>query len=239
MAGIINCAHRGASSRAPENTVAALMLAARLGASMVEIDIQQTADDELVLFHDDELGRTSSGSDPLWKHTLEQLKQLDAGAWFSGAFEGEKIPTLEEAVDAVRGKLGLNIELKIHGHERRLEELVASRLQELNCLQWCVITSFDRGAVDRLGELVPGLKAGYIVGRGGWDDGLLDSWVTVLSLEKTLATEKRVGEIHEAGKDVFVWTVNEVQDIRRLSRIGVDGLISNYPGRVSWVFGGG
>ncbi len=232
MAGIINCAHRGASGQAPENTIAALELAVRLGAQMAEIDIQQTADDELVLFHDDELGRTSSGSGFLWEHTLAQLKTLDAGRWFSQEFEGERIPTLEEAVEAVRGKLKLNIEMKMHGHERGVEELVAGQLQKLGCLDWCFVSSFDWGAVDRLEELVHGLKAGYIVGRGRWDDGLLDRPVSVLSLEKSLVTRERVQRIHGVGKEVHVWTVDDVKEMERLKGLGVDGVISNFPGRI-------
>lgn len=233
MAEMINCAHRGASGQAPENTIAALKLAVELGATMAEIDIQQTADDKLVLFHDDELQRTSDGCGFLWKQTLDQLKSLDVGKWYSPKFTGEKMPTLDEAVDAVRGQLKLNIEMKMHGHERGLEELVARHLQHLDCLDWCFVSSFDWGAVDRLGALIPELKAGYIVGRGRWDDELLDRRVSVLSLEKSLVTQERVHRIHEAGKEVFVWTVDDLMEIERLKGMGVDGIISNFNSRKS------
>jgi len=229
MTDTINCAHRGASSQAPENTIAALELALELGATMAEIDIQQTADDELVLFHDDDLDRTTNGSGPLWQHTLEQLKLLDAGQWFSSKYEGERIPTLNEAVAAMRGRMGLNIELKMHGHERDFEELVAQRLKQLDCLDWCLVTSFDHGVVDRLGRLLPGLKAGYIIGRNGWHDELSESWVSVLSMEKSIISEERVRRIHEAGKEVHVWTVNDAEEMARLKEMGVDVLISNCP----------
>jgi len=233
MKETINCAHRGASSRAPENTIAALELAAGLGASMAEIDIQQTVDDQLVLFHDDELERTSSGAGPLWQHTLAQLKQLDAGSWFSSEFTGECIPTLEEAATAMRGRLGLNIELKMHGHERDLAVLVASHLQRLDCLDWCLVSSFDHGVVDELKRLLPQLKNGYIVGRHDWNDDLPASPVSVLSLEKSLVTEERIQKIHGAGKEVHVWTVNEVPDMVRLQKLGVDAIIGNYPDRMA------
>ncbi len=228
MAEMINCAHRGASGQAPENTIAALKLAIKLGATMAEIDIQQTADDQLVLFHDDKLQRTSDGRGYLWKQTLDQLKSLDVGKWFSPEFAGEKMPTLDEAVEAVRGRLKLNIEMKMHGHERGLEELVARHLQHLDCLDWCFVSSFDWGAVDRLGALIPELKAGYIVGRGLWDDELLDRRVSVLSLEKSLVSQERVHRIHEAGKEVFVWTVDETGLKQQLKEWGVDGVISNF-----------
>lgn len=233
MAHIINCAHRGASSHAPENTLAALKLALNQGAAMAEIDIQQTADNGLVSFHDDDLDRTSNGSGPLWRRTVQQLKQLDAGSWFSQDFQGEKIPTLDEILTAMRGCLALNIEMKMHGHERDVETLLAQRLQKSDCLEWCLVTSFDHGAIDRLGGLLPGLKVGYIVGRNNWDDTLLDSWVSVLSLDKSLVTVERVLQIHAAGKEVHVWTVNEIEDMLYLRDCGVDVLIGNYPDRVA------
>lgn len=236
MTGIINCAHRGASGLAPENTIAALELAARLGASMAEIDIQQTADDQLVLFHDDSLRRTSNGSGPLWKKTLGQLKLLDAGSWFSEEYVGEGIPTLADAVATTRGLLKLNIELKLHGHERKLAFLAAKKLQDLDCLPWCLTTSFDREVIDQLGELLPGLKTGYIVDRLSWDDALLETRVSVLSLEKSLITSELVQSIHAAGKEVHVWTVNEPEQMRRLQEMGADVLISNFPDRVTKVF---
>jgi len=230
-----NCAHRGASSQAPENTVAALELAIRLGATMAEIDIQQTADDHLVLFHDDALNRTSNGSGLLWEQKLSQLKKLDAGSWFSEEFKGERIPELAEAVEAVRGRLKLNIELKMHGHERELPSLVATELKGLDCLEWCLVSSFDHAAVDQLGKLLPDLKTGYIVGRGNWNDDLLVSSVEVLSLEKSMITLNLVRKIHSAAKEVHVWTVNETADIMQMHDLEVDAVISNYPHRVAQI----
>ena len=237
MTSITSCAHRGASSQAPENTLAALELALEQGAAMAEIDIQQTSDNELVLFHDDNLDRTSNGTGPLWKHTLEQLKLLDVGMWFSSKFKGEKILTLEEAVNAMEGRLGLNIELKLHGNERDLEKLVAEKLHQLGCLDWCLVTSFDHETVDRLGRNLPALKAGYIVGKNNWDEKLLKSWVSVLSLEKSLITADLVARVHGVGKEVHAWTVNDRQEMIRLKGWGVDVIISNYPDLAAEVAG--
>jgi len=233
MTGDFNCAHRGASSQAPENTLVALELAFELGAGMAEIDIQQTADDQLVLFHDDDLDRTSNGTGPLWQKNLDYLKTLDAGSWFAGKYRKEPIPTLEEAVALVRGRLKLNIELKLHGHERGLEKLVAERLRGLDCLDWCLVSSFDHGIIDRLMELVPRVRAGYIVGKADWDDSLLDSGVSLLSLERRLVTIDRVRRIHDAGMEIHVWTVNKSEEMIRLQSMGVDALISNHPDLVA------
>ncbi len=230
---IINCAHRGASAHAPENTLSALELALKMGATMAEVDLQQTGDDQLVLFHDDNLERTSDGNGPLWKQSLAELKRLDVGGWFGAQYLGETMPTLEELIAAVAGRLVLNLELKLHGHERQLDTLVASRLSALPTGADFFVTSFDHDLVDRVRGLLPGLPGGYIVGRGGWHDGLLLRQGGVLSLERTLATADRVEKIHEAGKQVHVWTVNEDEEMRRLQNLGVDALITNFPDRVA------
>ncbi len=86
---------------------------------MAEIDIQQTADDRFAVFHDDDLDRTTNGTGPLWSKTLAELQTLDAGSWFGPALRRPKpIPSLEEVLAFTRGRLPLNIELKLHGHER-------------------------------------------------------------------------------------------------------------------------
>jgi len=230
---MINCAHRGASALAPENTLAALQLAAKLGATMAEIDLQQTADDELALLHDDDLDRTSNGSGPLWDKSLKELQSLDMGSWFSEKFQREQIPTLEDVINAMDGQLKLNLELKLHGHERDLEQLVVKKIRELNCAQWCLLTSFDHAIIDRLLDLAPELKAGYIVGKGGWHDGLLESRVAVLSLEKTLVTAHRVQRAHASGKEIHAWTVNQENEMKQLQEAGVDAFISNHPDLVA------
>ena len=232
MAQIINCAHRGASKQAPENTLAALRLAVKLGATMAEIDLQQTADNEMVLFHDDNLNRTSNGSGPLWEKSLTQLKTLDAGAWFSDDFQAEPIPTLEMVIAALAGKLKWNLELKLHGHERNLEHLVVQKIKSLNCGPGCLITSFDHPTIDRLLDIAPHLKVGYIVGKGGWHDSLLDAKVSVLSLEKTLITPELVRRAHAVGKEIHAWTVDQEKEMQRLQAAKVDVLISNHPDRV-------
>src|ERR1700731_2043021 len=97
-------AHRGHSTGAPENTLAALDAAWRAGATVAEIDVRMTRDGELVLLHDPTLDRTTSGHGPVSAHTLAELAELDAGAWFGPAFAGEPIPRLDQVLDWARGK---------------------------------------------------------------------------------------------------------------------------------------
>src|SRR5438105_4409260 len=92
-------AHRGASGAAPENTIAAIRLALEAGADMIEIDVQQTREGEIIVFHDATLGRTTNGRGIVKKKMLSELRELDAGSWFAKKFTGEKIPTLDAVLE--------------------------------------------------------------------------------------------------------------------------------------------
>src|SRR5512132_2317510 len=116
-------AHRGSSGNAPENTLAAFRLAAKVGVDMIELDVRLTADRHLVVFHDRRLGRTVRGSGPVWMKTLAELRDLDAGSWFGHRFRRERIPTLHEVFHAVPRSVGINIEVKTDGDSRRNPEL--------------------------------------------------------------------------------------------------------------------
>ncbi|MBU6283841.1 glycerophosphodiester phosphodiesterase, partial [bacterium] len=105
-------AHRGASAECPENTLVAFRRAMELGANMIECDLQLTADGHVVVFHDWSLERTTDGSGTVRDQPLAVLRSLDAGSWKEPRFAGERVPTLEEALDATAGRVGLNLELK-------------------------------------------------------------------------------------------------------------------------------
>ena len=235
MSSTINCAHRGASGHAPENTIAALEIAIALGAQMAEIDIQQTADDRFAVFHDDLLDRTTNGAGPLWEKTLAELQALDAGSWFGPEFAGQRIPSLEEVLEFTRGRLPLNIELKLHGHERRVVDLAIRALHDNNIEDHCprggLITSFDHGIAAAIKQADPALTVGAIVGREQYSDKAFTLPVDVLSMEKSLVEEDFMATARGAGKQVHVWTVNEPEDFRRLIDLGVDAVITNYPDR--------
>ncbi|MEK6570557.1 MAG: glycerophosphodiester phosphodiesterase family protein [Bacteroidota bacterium] len=121
-------AHRGCSGRAPENTVAAFEMALEFGADMIECDVRLTKDDEVVVFHDRTLNRTTDGGGPVEERTLEDLKKLDAGSWFSRRFSGERIPTLNEVLCLLEGRAFLNIELKADSRKRRSHVLLEERV---------------------------------------------------------------------------------------------------------------
>src|SRR5262245_34742321 len=108
----LRVAHRGASARAPENTLAAFREAIRLGADAIELDVQLSADGVPMVIHDLTVDRTTNGHGSVASFASRDLRRLDAGAWYSSRFRGERIPTLEEALECARGRCGLNIEIK-------------------------------------------------------------------------------------------------------------------------------
>ncbi len=235
----INCAHRGASGHAPENTIAALKEAIALGAAMAEIDIQQTADDRFAVFHDDLLDRTTNTQGPLWQKTLAELQTLDAGSWFGPGYAGERIPSLEEVLETTRGRLPLNIELKLHGHERRLVDLAIRTLHDNNIEDHCpdfapnngLVTCFDHQIAAEIKQADPTLTVGLILGRRQNLAGIFTTPVDVLSVEKFLVDEAFMTAAREAAKKVHVWTVNDPEEMRRFIDFGVDAVITNYPDR--------
>lgn len=231
----INCGHRGASGHAPENTLAAIRLAMEMGAQMTEIDVQQTADDQLVLFHDDSLQRTSSGSGFLWQKTLAELQTLDAGSWFNTKFAGEPLPTLAETMALVRGKIKLNIEVKLHGHERNIAQLVVDAIRRERFEQECIVTSFGFEVAEEIKRLAPELHVGYIFGPLEYREEVFSSNVDVLSTHHSLVDTTFLQKARAANKAVHVWTVNEKSKMNKLIDLRVDAIITNYPDRLQAV----
>lgn len=223
-------AHRGSSCHAPENTLSAIRRAIADGADYAEIDVQETADGVIVVMHDPNLLRTAGLDKPLWEMTYAQLRDLEVGSWFSQAFHGEPIPTLEEVIALARGHIKLNIELKFNGHERRLPERVVHILAERHFAKHCVVTSLAYDGLQRVKSLDSRLRIGYIVETPLSDLTRLN--VDFLSVKARLATRKlvRLAKLHGLG--VHVWTVNEPQLMASMIAKGVENIITDCPDRL-------
>ncbi len=220
--------HRGASALAPENTLVAIQKAIDLGADYVEIDVQETRDGALVVIHDADLRRTTNATGFIWEKNLLDLIAVDAGRWKSPAFAGEPIPELGAVLDLVQGRVKLNIEIKINGHQQALEARVISRLEQKNFIDQCVVTSFERDSVERVKDLNPALQVGLIFE----DLPTGDIWNTrweLLSVHHHLVDRDFVTQAHQHGKEVHVWTVDDPELMRKLIEDGVDNIISNRP----------
>lgn len=137
-------AHRGFCAVAPENTLAALEAARRVGATVAEIDAQLTRDGHVVLMHDRRVDRTTNGSGLVKDHTLAELRFLDAGAWFDPRFAGERVPTLAEVLDWSQGRLGLLIELKNYPYrEMPLVDRAIEIIEARHAEEFVVLAGFD------------------------------------------------------------------------------------------------
>ncbi len=226
-------AHRGYSAVAPENTLAAIRAAVGAGASSVEVDVRTAFDGTPVLFHDVHLGRTSSGVGPVRRRTVGQLKSLDAGAWFSDDFEGEPIPTLSEALEAMREGVE-RAYLEVKGY-REMEDL--DRMVEIaraaGLVSRCIFIALDWTVLDRIGEADPTVGLGYIVEEAEQLDDALDAAdgdaraLVDLKAELALDDPELVASARERGVDVAVWTVDEVDDARTLLDAGVRRFTTN------------
>lgn len=220
--------HRGNSIAAPENTIAALDYAVRDMADYAEIDVQETKDGVIILFHDNNLKRITGINKKIWKVTYDDIKDIDVGSWFSEEFSDQRIPTLDEVLKFCKGKIKLNIEIKPSGHEKNLEESVVHIIEENDFINDCVITSFNYSSLRKVKELNPDIRTGYILSAvyGKFYDL---KYADFFSIEKSFVTEKVVVEAHKRGKEVHVWTINSVSYMEKMAKLGVDNIITDDP----------
>ncbi len=220
-------AHRGSSSRAPENSLSAITAAIEDGADFAEIDVQETADGQIVLLHDLDLMRVAGVDRRIWEIGLEELQTLDAGSWFAPEFAGERIPTLEEAIDLAGTSLRLNIELKFNGHEPNLVRRTVEIVRERGFESRCVVSSLSRQGLREVEALAPELETGLIVGASVGD--ITRVQVDFFSVNSSLIDYVLVSGIRDADKSLHAWTVNDPGEAWRLLTLGVDNLITDVP----------
>ncbi len=221
--------HRGASGLAPENTIPAMLKAIETGADFSELDVQESSDGVLVLLHDSSLKRTAGLNVNIWEMDYESLKTVDVGSWFDPKFAGTTIPTLEEVMDVVRGKMKLNIELKVNSHEDQLSERVVDLIERKKFISECIVTSFDFPAIDRVKELNPSIKAGYLFSQIPEDVDVFNANVDLFSVKYKIVTKEFVDKAHAHHKDVHVYTVNDPKEMQRLIDLGVESIITDRP----------
>ncbi|MHC1739251.1 MAG: glycerophosphodiester phosphodiesterase [Ignavibacteriaceae bacterium] len=233
---VITTAHRGASGYAPENTLSAVVKAVEMGAGFCEIDVQETSDGILILMHDSNYKRTCGVSKNVWEVSYEETKTFDCGKWFNNAFAGEKVPRLDEIIDYAKGKIRLNIELKTNGHEKLLVERVLDLLTIKDFFDQVIITSFDFSLIDKVKQIQPGIKAGYIFSKIG-EVNVFKSNVDLLSVNKSMVTKDFVKRAKENGKEVHVWTVNDPAEMEKLINFEVTNIITNFPDKLRTILG--
>jgi len=222
-------AHRAGAIAAPENTVAALEQAIRDQADWAEIDVQLTADQEIVVMHDIDLARVGGGNVRVDAASLAQIQALDVGILLGEKFAGEHIPTLRQMLAAADDQIRLNIELKPHGKEDavNLTQRVIDELRQTRMLSRCRICSQSYESLQLAKQLEPHLEVGYIEGAGIGDPTKLN--VDFLMVKSSLATPGFVARARQHGKQVHPWTVNDPELVAPLLDAGVANLITDNP----------
>ncbi len=231
----LNFAHRGASHEAPENTLAAFLLAAELGADGIELDVQLSKDGQVVVIHDFVLETTTDGQGPVQDRTLAELKELDAGSSYDPDFAGQRIPTLQQVIEAVGRHLLLNIELKTKNvRDTRLAQAVTRIVEEHHLLDRVVVSSFNPLALRQVRQLNPWISLGLLYApdmplylRRAWLRRLFRP--EALHPHHSMVDAEYVGWAKAQGHRIHTWTVDDPGEMWQLMRQGVDIIITNRP----------
>ncbi|QPK81050.1 glycerophosphoryl diester phosphodiesterase [Schaalia sp. ZJ405] len=232
-------AHRGASSLAPENTIASFSKAMEVGASWIEFDVDVIGDGSLIVIHDDQLDRTTNGKGGYYTLGFSDIRTLDAGSWFSDTYRFERIP---EALDVVEfantASLGMNLEIKpcrggTHLRETLIENL-AVVVDRVATPDRFIVSSFDHDALAAFHNAYPDVALGWLFDRDNqpgptWEEGAGKIGCRAIHPDNEGLTRDEVGRMRDAGFDVNVWTVNTVERAEELADWGVTGIFTDYP----------
>ncbi len=219
-------AHRGGGDLGAENTIEGIKQAEKEGASWTEIDVQRTMDGKYIINHDADFNRVADVSEKPSEMTLEEIKTLKVKNEFYPDKPSQDVPTLEEVLDASKGKIGVFVELKGETADEKMVDDVVAMIKNKDMLAECVILSLDYSIIEYTAEKYPEIKTGYLyffsVGK------LEDLKGDYLIMEEAEATSDKIDEIHDAGKIAVVWTVNTEESIQKFIHSDVDGIITDH-----------
>ena len=220
-------AHRGASVKYPENTMAAFRGAKKLGADWIELDVQQTKDRQIVVSHDTNLARVTGVNKDIIDMNYSEIEKLDAGSFFNKKFKGEKIPLLKEVLQYAKdNNIRLNIELKPTGKEKDFEKQVVDLIKKYEFENRCVITSQVYSVLEKVKEEDKEIKTVYVmsIAIGEITDA---KYADAFSVEASNVNESLVNTVHNSGKELFAWTINTEESINNMIDMDVDNIITD------------
>jgi glycerophosphoryl diester phosphodiesterase len=230
--------HRGACAYAPENTLESIRTAYEMGVKWVELDVKLTADSVPILFHDDDLDRTTNGHGAVAQTRWRDIQDLEAGSWFSEGFAGIRVPTLEETLDVLMHyKMGVNLEIKpcagreVETAESMLDLLTQSWDERDNIL----ISSFSHVSLETTKDMAEDFPRALLL-----DDEWPKNWleiaeyleVPIINISNSCNREQ-VELVIDSGRQVFVYTVDDPQRAKQLRQWGVDGVFTNDPDAIT------
>ena len=235
-------AHRGASAQAPENTMEAFRLGVEAGADAIELDVHLTADGQLAVIHDDTLDRTTDRTGRVAELTMDEIREADAGATFARpddaglpyAGEGLRVPTLPEVLEWLPDGIGLVVEIKARAAaDAVVEALRGQPVREGNRL---AVISFDEATIERVRELDPGIRTGYLLVPTQPIEPAL-TWATehghvgVFPWEGDLGMDPLplMSQAHAYGREIGCYVVNDPQRMQHLAACGLWGFVTDVP----------
>jgi glycerophosphoryl diester phosphodiesterase len=248
----ISIAHRGCAGEAPENTLAAFELALAQGASVLESDLHLSRDGVPVLIHDAVVDRVTSGSGAVAELSIAELQRLDAGCRFPGRGAAQprsklRIPSLDEVFEAFPG-IRFNLEFKLSSP--RLIDATLERVAAHGREAITLLTAADADAMDLLRERLGALSAPVAQGASERDvraflrsaaegseppAGPMALQLPASADATPLITRELVAYAHASGVQVHAWTINDSAQMHELLDLGVDGIITDFPGRLAGV----
>ncbi len=220
-------AHRGASVKYPENTMEAFIGAKEMGADYIELDVQQTKDNELIVIHDSNLKRTTGVDKNTWEVTYEEIKDLDAGSFLNKKYKDARIPLLEEVIKfAIDNDIKLNIELKPTGREKDFEKMVVDLINKYDFSSRCVVTSQVYEVLTNIKKYDKNVQTVYVMSLAYGDITKLKD-ADSFSIEASSVNKTLVKKVHNSGKELYVWTVNTNSSINKMIELNVDNIITD------------
>lgn len=228
-------AHRGARLEAPENTMLAFQKAKEMGADGVELDILLSKDRQWVITHNQDLQQYAGVKGRVCDLSLKELRTLDFGSHFSSQHKNERIPTLAELFEFLRGQILINVEIKeVNIFGNGCEEILIKLIQDMKMEEQVWISSFNIFALRRIYQQAPHLKRGYLFyegqdpfsKRGAWDFFVKpQSW----NISRALVKNDCIEQIHQRKRECWIWTVNEAAEVEKFSQQGADVIITDNP----------
>lgn len=219
-------AHRGASGVEPENTLRAIKAALDANVDGIEIDLHEV-DGKLLVIHDRWLHRTTSGTGQIFQHDYEYLRTLDAG-------QGETIPTLDEVFALVAGRCKINLELKGINNINLLYSYIDNAIETTELIiEDVLISSFNHRLLYAINQQRPEFFIGALTACYPLDYAKFAEQLNAYSvhLDVNFISKHFVSDAHQRGLKVFVYTVDEFEDIKTMKALGVDAIFSNFPTR--------
>jgi len=235
-------AHRGFSGSAPENTVAAIREAIAIGADMAEIDVTLTADERVVVIHDETLDRTTNGSGKVADRSFDDVRSLDAGSWFAPRFAGEKVPTLGEVLDTTNGRILLNVEIKTEAVDRGISGWVATAIRERGMVDQVIVSSFSPTALEQMHALAPEIRTAVLYNpelqRGKGPVEIVHSLgASAFNIRGSRLKAKMLRSCRKQGIPVGVYTVDKPKRMKRWVKKEINAIFTNHPDRLLEVLG--